>query len=175
MATKINYKNIANNFVLNELSISLNRKQNCNDYKTETKTMDNVKQHLIDHDIKPSLQRMAVMKYLMDNKNHPTAEMIFNELFPSIPTLSKTTVYNTLNLLTEKGAILMIGIDEKNARYDGDTSPHAHFRCKGCGCIYDVPIDVNNKIFIDGIGELTIDEVHIYYKGLCKNCSEANA
>ncbi|MEG0949962.1 MAG: transcriptional repressor [Bacteroidales bacterium] len=136
--------------------------------------MDRVKQHLVDHGVKPSIQRMAIMKYLMENRTHPTADMIFNDLYIEIPTLSKTTVYNTLKLLTEHGAVKTIGIDEKNARFDGDMSPHAHFRCKNCGCIYDIPLDQNDKIFIDGIGELTIDEVHLYYKGFCKNCQQNN-
>lgn len=132
--------------------------------------MDKIKQHLENHDIKPSVQRMAIMKYLMKNRNHPTADMIFNDLYEQIPTLSKTTVYNTLKLLSDHGAIKTIGIDEKNARYDGDMSPHAHFRCKDCGCIYDIPLDKHDKIFVDGIGELVIDEVHLYYKGYCKTC-----
>ncbi len=136
------------------------------------KTMDEVKQHLLDHEVKPSLQRIAIMKYLMENKTHPTVDEIYNDLYESIPTLSKTTVYNTLKVLTDKGAAIMIGIEEKNARFDGDTSPHAHFRCKDCGCIYDIPLDENNTIFVDGIGELIIEEVRLYYKGLCKECAE---
>ena len=70
------------------------------------------------YNIKPSVQRMAVLDYLMTHHTHPTADTIFNALYPSIPTLSKATVYNTLNLLTEHGVIQMITIDEKNARFD---------------------------------------------------------
>ncbi|MEG1615878.1 MAG: transcriptional repressor [Bacteroidales bacterium] len=133
--------------------------------------MDVVKQHLLDHGVKPSFQRLAIMKYLMENRTHPTADIIFQDLYEQIPTLSKTTVYNTLKLLTEQGAVLTIGIDEKNARYDGNTEPHAHFRCRDCGCIHDIPVNTANEIFVEGIGELKIDEVHIYYKGYCKNCA----
>lgn len=75
--------------------------------------MDKVKQHLTDHGVKPSIQRLAIMKYLMEHRTHPTADMIFNDLYKEIPTLSKTTVYNTLKLLTEHGAVRTIGIDEK--------------------------------------------------------------
>ena len=137
--------------------------------------MNSVKQHLLDHGVKPSIQRLAIMKYLMENHTHLTADIIYNDSYPEIPTLSKTTVYNTLKLLTEHGAVLTIGIDDKNARYDGNVTPHAHFRCKNCGCIYDIPLDQNDKIFIDGIGELTIEEVHLYYKGYCKDCREKEA
>ena len=70
------------------------------------------------YNIKPSVQRMAVLDYLMTHHTHPTADTIFNALYPSIPTLSKATVYNTLNLLTEHGVIQMITIDEKNARFN---------------------------------------------------------
>ena len=121
--------------------------------------------------IKPSLQRIAVTEYLMTHCTHPTVDTIFNDLYPSIPTLSKTTVYNTVKLLAEHNAISTVNIDEKNVRYDGDISKHAHFRCKHCGCIFDVPIsnikadpienDTENFIIMDTL---------LYYKGLCKRC-----
>ncbi|KAA6327046.1 hypothetical protein EZS27_023930, partial [termite gut metagenome] len=34
----------------------------------------------------------------------------------------------------------MLTIDEKNVCFDADILPHAHFLCKKCGKIYDVPI-----------------------------------
>jgi len=121
--------------------------------------------------IKPSLQRMAVMEYLMVNKTHPTADIIFNDLHPSIPTLSKTTVYNTVKLLAEQGAILSIDIDGKNQRYDGDTSQHAHFRCKECSSIHDIPIS-NMQVSHSGknADSFVITETQLYYKGLCSKC-----
>ena len=126
---------------------------------------------LQDCGIKPSLQRMAVMEYLMLNATHPTVDMIFNDLHPNIPTLSKTTVYNTVKLLSEQGAILSINIDEKNQRYDGDISQHAHFRCKTCDGIFDIPLNniqvVHSEKDIDG---LVISETQLYYKGFCKKC-----
>lgn len=105
--------------------------------------------YLLKYGIKPSVQRMAIMEYLLSHKTHPTAEEIFHSLSPSIPTLSKTTVYNTLKLFSEKGAALCLNIDEKNARFDGDISRHIHFICKGCGCIHDLPVKEDQQsVFI---------------------------
>ena len=59
---------------------------------------------LLEHNIKPSMQRIAIMNYLMEHKTHPSADEIYTELSPSMPTLSKTTVYNTLRLFSEQGA-----------------------------------------------------------------------
>jgi Fur family ferric uptake transcriptional regulator/Fur family peroxide stress response transcriptional regulator len=129
----------------------------------------NSKKRLEKHGIKPSLQRMAVMDYLMTHRTHPTVEMIFNDLSPDIPTLSKTTVYNTVKLLAEHEAILTLNIDEKNVRYDGDISPHAHFRCKLCGNIHDFPIE-RMEIKHPECEGFTISETQVYYSGFCRNC-----
>ena len=72
---------------------------------------------LLEHNIKPSMQRIAIMEYLMEHPIHPSADDIYTALSPSMPTLSKTTVYNTLKLFSEQGAALMLTIDEKNMRF----------------------------------------------------------
>ena len=128
--------------------------------------------YLLTYSIKPSVQRIAIMNYLKEHKTHPTVDEIFNALSPSIPTLSKTTVYNTLKLFSEMGAALCLNIEEKNARFDGDVSAHAHFICLGCGCIYDIFTDQLESVAVKDIGELEIVQTHVYYKGYCKKCNE---
>lgn len=126
---------------------------------------------LLKYNIKPSMQRIAIMEYLMEHRTHPSADEIFTSLSPSMPTLSKTTVYNTLKLFSEQGAAQMLTIDERNVNFDADTSRHAHFLCKNCGRIYDLTIPIQEKsvegLQMDG-HEVT--EIHYYYKGICKNC-----
>lgn len=126
---------------------------------------------LITYNIKPSVQRIAIMDYLLTHRTHPSADEVYKTLSEAMPTLSKTTVYNTLELLSENGAALMLTIDEDKICFDGDTSPHAHFICRKCGKIYDLPIDASIKDVLgmspDGH---VIDEVQLYYKGTCKKC-----
>jgi Fur family ferric uptake transcriptional regulator/Fur family peroxide stress response transcriptional regulator len=110
------------------------------------------------------------MEYLMGHFTHPTADTIFNTLYPAIPTLSKTTVYNTLKLLARQGAIFELTIDEKNVRYDADISPHAHFRCKHCGSVCDLPVKKQQIMPAKTIRGCTITESQLYYKGYCAKC-----
>lgn len=126
---------------------------------------------LLSFNIKPSEQRIAVMNYLLTHRTHPTADEVYTNLNETMPTLSKTTVYNSLKLMSDKGAALMLTIDETKLCFDGDTSPHAHFLCKKCEKIYDLPITlaVKQVIEMSSDGHI-IDEVHYYYKGTCKNC-----
>lgn len=126
--------------------------------------------YLQQYSIKPSMQRTAVMEYLMQNKIHPTIDEIFTALSPIMPTLSKTTVYNTLDLFVEKGAVQVLTIDEKNARYDVDISKHAHFFCKSCGKVHDI-FNLNSEIFtLPNSPMFTINSVEISYSGICNTC-----
>ncbi len=120
--------------------------------------------------IKPSLQRIAIMEYLMENRIHPTAEEIYNALYVKIPTLSRTTVYNTLKLFTEQKAVVALGIDDKNVRFDIETSCHAHFQCCICHRIFDVPMADKKLLQQKHLGDLTVTETHLYYKGYCPQC-----
>ena len=121
--------------------------------------------------VSPSLQRIQILKYLIENKNHPTVDMIYQKLVKEIPTLSKTTVYNTLNLFVERNLAIPIIIEENETRYDADISVHGHFKCNECQTVYDFDVDIhefNKKL------EKTFQilEKHIYYKGICKDCIE---
>jgi len=126
--------------------------------------------YLLQFSIKPSVQRTAVMDYLMKNRTHPTIDEIYMALSPNMPTLSKTTVYNTLNLFIERGAVQALVIDEKNARFDVDTSAHGHFICKSCGKVHDI-FNLKPELFeVPQNTNFTIHSVEISYSGICNEC-----
>ena len=133
--------------------------------------MLNAKEALINHGITPSKPRLEILSYLHQHRTHPTADEIFRELRPSVPTLSLTTVYNTLKLFAEKGLCLSLTISDKQVCYDGDTSAHGHLLCEKCNRVYDIPCDCCPATHVDNnICGHQITEVHYYYKGICSEC-----
>lgn len=82
---------------------------------------------LMENGIRPSVQRLAIMDYLINHPIHPNVDDVYQGLCDQVPTLSRTTVYNTLRMLSEKKAAQMITIDEHRVCYDGNTNPHVHF------------------------------------------------
>ena len=66
--------------------------------------MNSAYNKLIALGIRPSIQRVAIMKYLLSHHTHPTVEEVFVALKKQLPTVSRTTVYNTLRMLSEHGA-----------------------------------------------------------------------
>ncbi|MGL4392060.1 MAG: Fur family transcriptional regulator [Fusobacteriaceae bacterium] len=131
---------------------------------------ENTAQYLKGNGIKPSYQRIRVFDYLFNNKIHPTVDTIYKALLPEIPTLSKTTVYNTLDLFVENKVVSQIVIEEYETRYDADTSIHGHFKCTSCGKIYDIPIDPE-ILSVKALNNFRVKEQHIYFKGTCQNCN----
>ncbi len=128
---------------------------------------------LLEKGVRPSVQRLAIMEYLLTHFNHPTVEDVYNGLVGQIPTLSKTTVYNTLRMFSEHVAAQMITIDEHRVCYDGDIHPHVHFFCNHCGKVIDFMDEdapkLSSPIVING--NIVLEE-QLYYKGICKECAE---
>ncbi|MDW7739148.1 MAG: Fur family transcriptional regulator [Bacillota bacterium] len=124
---------------------------------------------LKDKNIRPSIQRIKIFEYLIKNSCHPTVDQIFKDLQSEIPTISKTTIYNTLNLFLEAGLVQVLTIEENETRYDIITETHGHFKCEECGSIFNFSI----KVDLIDTKELTgfkVFDRNVYFKGVCPKC-----
>lgn len=136
--------------------------------------MKTATEHLKAYGIRPSVQRIAVMKYLLEHRTHPTADEIYVELLKDIPTLSKTTIYNTLDLLVAHKAVLELNIDSKMAHYDGYPEAHSHFQCRVCKRIFDMRFDASLLKSIMPKDGFLIEDMQLYYSGVCPGCNNKN-
>ena len=126
---------------------------------------------LMEHGIRPCMQRIAILDYLLKHATHPTVDDVYQGMSGEIPTLSKTTVYNTLRMFADNHVAQMITIDDHRVCYDGNTDPHVHFYCKKCGKVFDLFKEqaptMDSQFFCEGH---LVDEKQLYYKGICKDC-----
>ncbi len=123
--------------------------------------------------IRPSMQRIAIMDFLMTHRIHPTVEEVYQGTVSYIPTMSRTTVYNTLRMFSEHNAAQMITIDDHRVCYDGDVEPHVHFYCRQCGRVFDLMEEQAPSLAQPKIVEgHVVDTVQLYYKGICSDCAK---
>ncbi len=122
-------------------------------------------------DIQASYQRMKILEYLINHRTHPTVDTIYCALAGKIPTLSKTTIYNTLKIFVDKNIVSQVTVEENESRYDYSETSHLHFKCKNCGKLYDIfqVCDLLNQREIEGH---KIDEYHLNFRGICKECKK---
>jgi Fe2+ or Zn2+ uptake regulation protein len=123
------------------------------------------------HDLKITPQRLEILKYLDKNRIHPTANEIYSALKKKNPSLSKTTVYNSLDVLIKHNIIHEVNISKSESRYDFKMEMHHHFLCNNCGKIIDIEVECP---FLGKMmnSEHKIEEVHGYFKGICKECMQ---
>ena len=122
----------------------------------------------------PTIQRLAVLQSLENTRQHPTADQVLAAVRKTFPSVSRATVYNTLEVLTKAGVIQQITIDPAVARYDADIGPHAHFRCRICSTVYDIVMDkdVNLDEYVAGHH---VEAVRTYAYGVCAKCLRKEA
>ena len=120
--------------------------------------------------LRPSPQRLAVLSYLSHSTSHPTVDEIYRALHPDNPSLSRATVYNTLNSLVANGIVRELDIDTSNRRYDFAVSvPHAHFFCRNCGRVIDVDM---KDIELPESPDFVVEQLNVNLKGLCAACAK---
>lgn len=131
--------------------------------------MKEITELLLNNDIKPSYPRLHIYNYLDEYKNHPTVEDIYLHVIDMIPTLSKTTVYNTLNLFEEKNLVKSLNLNDNEKHYELIIENHSHFQCEICNNIFDIPYgDIN--LLPEGYEDFQVKNKNIFLKGVCPNC-----
>jgi len=134
--------------------------------------MNKATQDLVNYGIRPSVQRSLIYGYLLEHRTHPTVDEIYEALCTEIPTLSKTTIYNTLALFAEKGAVLVLTFDGKTQHFDAYTNRHAHFVCQCCGKITDLPYP---NVELEEMDEgFVLHQTEVTHKGICPEFNSLN-
>lgn len=121
---------------------------------------------LKNHGLKITPQRVEILRFLQNNRIHPTAQQIYEHVLSKVGSVSFTTVYNTLHTLEEMGQIKKISISDTRTIYDIDTSDHGHFVCTICGNVYDITY----KVMVNVPGKTQRTELIVY--GICSQCND---
>ena len=115
--------------------------------------------------ILPTAQRLEIAEILFEKPQHLSAEQIIDQLRTSGSGVSKATVYNTLNLFSDRGLVRECLVDRERRFYDSNTQPHHHFYNVDTGCLTDIP---RSEIRLEEIPEfpngVRLDQVEVMIK-----------
>jgi Fur family peroxide stress response transcriptional regulator len=122
-----------------------------------------------------TIQRQIVLETLLMLNAHPTIDEIYAIIRKDHPSISKTTVYRNLRLLSENGVVHQVFLPDGLVRYESRIERHYHFRCKNCGKIFDIdiehPIDINGAV--QKQSGFQIDGHDVVFNGICTNCGNS--
>lgn len=143
---------------------------------TETPSFELLSEQLKRAGLRVTPQRLAIYRALVMSDAHPTAQTLFEQLQPTMPSLSQATVYNALQALVTHGLIQEIGEAGDGAtHYDADLRPHINLICTSCHQVedfFDVPMhDVAEEVVARS--GYQVHGIRMAYYGRCPNCQES--
>ena len=118
-------------------------------------------------------QKNYVYNVIKHMDSHPTASELFLELKRQNCDIGKSTVYRILADAVDEGLIDSVYSGSDEERYDGNTAPHYHIRCKMCGRVYDSHLAFKPELTELGTmadSEFQILEHHMEFYGICPHC-----
>ncbi len=122
-----------------------------------------------------SRKRIAILSALQETTVHPTADWVYAKLKPRYPNLSLGTVYRNLKKFCETGKAVSVGVINGQEHFDGRVEPHAHFVCRHCGAVLDIPEEFFRQEELDSLSakfHLKVDSASVLFQGVCPQCQK---
>ena len=122
--------------------------------------------------LKYSRQRESIKEFLMTRKDHPTADVVYENVKKIYPNISLGTVYRNLSLLSEIGEIQKLSSFGGADHFDACVEPHCHFMCTKCGAVLDLETDGMDELIAKAgknfSGKITGCDIRFF--GTCPKC-----
>ncbi|MFS4457648.1 Fur family transcriptional regulator [Bdellovibrio sp. HCB2-146] len=129
---------------------------------------NDIQERLQNAGVQPTLQRLAICKFVLNEADHPTADDVKEWADVNLGKISQATVYNTLNTLVDAGILKEFKFPHSGkVVYDCNTHDHFHFVDESTGKIYDIdPADVKIDIAIPK--KFKVKDIKLVLKGEIK-------
>ena len=137
--------------------------------------VDELVKQLREHAFRITPQRMAVLKFMTASNEHPSVEMVYENVRREFPTTSIATIYKTVNVLKQINSVLEISFPDGSNRYDGNRpDPHPHVICVRCEKIMDLDLesldDIKKEVAKET--EFKILNHRLDFFGICRDCGK---
>ena len=117
-------------------------------------------------------QRLIILQVLQHSGGHLTPTEVYELAVKSMPGLTETTVYRTLDFLSENGFALAAHIGSGKLVYQVAGHDHHHVICRGCGVEVEVPHEQLQALYgqIEQSTGYRLTTSHLTFFGLCPDC-----
>ena len=124
------------------------------------------------HDMRKTTERFAILKRALDINGHFTIEELQQVLDADGFRVSRSTVYNTVELLMDSKILRRHVFEGMQAQYERITLPHTHLICTTCGKVKEVR-DPNFAAFMNArrFNAFNTDHYSLYVYGTCSTCA----
>ena len=124
------------------------------------------------HNLRRTTERYAILNHIMAINGHFTIEELQQLIEADGFRVSRSTVYNTVELLMEAKMLRRHVFEGMQAQYERITLPHTHLICTTCGKVKEVR-DTNFAAFMNArrFNAFNADHYSLYVYGTCSTCA----
>jgi Fur family iron response transcriptional regulator len=117
------------------------------------------------HGIQPTAQRLAIAKVILGSKLHPSADEVLDAVNHQGGSVSRATVFNTLNTFVEQGLCRALVLTEGHVVYDPNMERHHHLVDEDSGRIYDLPWDAVEVKITRPVEGFEVENLEVVVRG----------
>ncbi len=124
------------------------------------------------HGLRRTTERYAILSHIMNINGHFTIEELQQLIDADGFRVSRSTLYNTVELLIEAKMLRRHVFEGMQAQYERITLPHTHLICTTCGRVKEVR-DPNFAAFMNArrFNAFNTDHYSLYVYGTCSSCA----
>ena len=125
-----------------------------------------------------TFQRQVIYEAVVDSREHPTPELIYEQVKQRIPSISLGTVYKNVRTFLDSGVLKEVTLHHRSLRLEANLTPHHHVVCSSCRAIYDIahtavePVQYSSHEVPPGF---SIEDCRVEFVGVCQSCRETRA
>ena len=135
--------------------------------------MEKFDSSLRDLKLRATPQRLAIVRLLFENHEHPSADEIYTKVKKEYPTVSRATIYNSINAFKKKGLISELPL-VNGSRFEPASEPHVNLVCVKCGRIEDFHNEFVEKLegAVKSKSKYSITSSRLEFLGYCEKCGK---
>ena len=120
-----------------------------------------------------TFQRQVIYEAVVDSREHPTPELIYEQVRQRIPSISLGTIYKNVKTFLDSGVLKEVTLHHGSLRLESNMTPHHHLVCSTCKAIFDIEESAVEPVRLPK-GKVpagfSIKQCRVEFVGVCKSC-----
>ena len=143
-----------------------------------TRALDDFRRRCKERGLAFTFQRQVIYEAVVDSREHPTPELIYEQVRQRIPSISLGTIYKNVKTFLDSGVLKEVTLHHGSLRLESNMTPHHHLVCSSCKAIFDIeesavePVQLPASELPNGF---SIKHCRVEFVGECKSCQTVRA
>ena len=141
-----------------------------------TQALDDFRRRCKEQGLAFTFQRQVIYEAVVDSHEHPTPELIYEQVRQRIPSISLGTIYKNVKTFLDSGVLKEVTLHHGSLRLESNMTPHHHLVCSSCKSIFDIAESAVAPVQLPATelpAGFSIQQCRVEFVGMCKSCQTA--